>query len=141
MDYLKHKNNKPLLHILSLPFLWLPLPCLLVCDLVCTLYELICFPIYGIEWVKRSEYILVMDRNKLNYLQGVQKLGCMYCGYANGILRYMKEVSGRTEKYWCGLMHEGVPGFKKQEDQAKQDFAKFGDKKDFEGKYGKIEKS
>ena len=138
MDSLKNKSKIQFwLNLLSTPFLWLPLPFLIVCDLVCALYQFICFPIYKIDWVKRSEYILIIDRNKLAYLNGLQKLGCMYCGYANGVLRYMKEVSGRTEKYWCGIMHEDKPGFKVQEDQIKQNFSRFGDEKDFEEKYGK----
>lgn len=78
-----------------------------------------------------------MDRNKLAYLNGLEKVGCMYCGYANGVFLYLKEVAGRTEKYWCGVMHEGKPGFKTHPDQVKQDFARFGDEKDFQEKYKK----
>ena len=73
----------------------------------------------------------------MQYLKGFEKLGCMYCGYANGVLRYMKEIAGETEKYWCGIMHENKPGFKIQEDQVKQNFAKFGDEQDLQNKYGK----
>ena len=137
MDYLKRSPNMDWLHWLSVPFIWLPLPFLIACDLVCALYQLVCFPIYKIDWVKRSEYILIFDRNKLPYLKGMQKLGCAYCGYANGVLRYMKEVAGRTEKYWCGIVHEGKPGFKTQEDQVRQNFSRFGDEKDFNEKYCK----
>ena len=90
-----------------------------------------------IEKVKRSTYILIMDRNKLQYLTPFQKVGCMYCGYANGLLVYLKEISGLTEKYWCGIMHENIPGFKQPEDHITKEFAKFGDKQDFEDKYGK----
>ena len=137
MDYRKYRTSSFWLHLLSGPFIWLPLPFILALDLVCTLYEFICFPIYKIEWVKRSEYILILDRNKLPYLSAPEKLCCMYCGYANGVLRYIKEVAGRTEKYWCGVMHEGKPGFKPQKDQVKNKFSKFGDEKDFYKKYGK----
>jgi len=118
-----------------MPLIWLPLPFIILLDLACALYQFICFPIYKIERVKRSEYILIFDRNKLKYLYGLEKIGCMYCGYANGTLRYLKEIAGRTEKYWCGVMHEGKPGFKTQEDQVMQNFAKFGDEKDFLKKY------
>ena len=136
MDYRKNKSSR-WLHILTGPFIWLPLPFILALDLVCTIYEFICFPVYKIKWIKRSEYILILDRNKLQYLKGFEKLGCMYCGYANGVLRYMKEIAGETEKYWCGIMHENKPGFKIQEDQVKQNFAKFGDEQDLQNKYGK----
>jgi len=136
MDYRKYRESKLWLHLLSAPFIWLPLPFIIALDLVCELYQFICFPIYGIKKVKRSEFILIMDRNKLDYLDGLEKVGCMYCGYANGVLLYLKEVAGLTEKYWCGVMHEGKPGFKPQADQIRQDFAEFGDKEDFKKKYG-----
>jgi len=136
MDYRKYKSSRVWLHLVSAPFVWLPLPFLIALDLVSALYQFICFPIYKIDWVKRSEYILIMDRNRLQYLNGLEKLGCMYCGYSNGLMRYLKEVAGRTEKYWCGVMHENKPGFKPQADQVQKDFARFGDKKDFAEKYG-----
>jgi len=101
-----------------------------------TIYQAICFPIYRLEKVKRSEYILISDRNKLAYLNPMEKIGCMYCGYANGFLLYAKEVAGRTEKYWCGVMHEAKPGFKIQESQVKQDFAVYNNEDDFNKKYG-----
>ncbi|NCN25587.1 hypothetical protein COT94_02635 [Candidatus Falkowbacteria bacterium CG10_big_fil_rev_8_21_14_0_10_37_14] len=138
MDYRKYEPERRIFHWLTVPIVWLPLPFILILDLVIMLYQVLCFPIYKIERVKRSEYILVMDRNKLDYLYGLEKLGCMYCGYANGVFRYIKEVAGRTEKYWCGVMHEDKPGFKIQEDQVIKKFAKFGDEADFNEKYKKI---
>lgn len=136
MDYRKHRSQKFWWHFVSFPILWLPLIGVLVLDLLVTIYHEICFPIYGIEKVKRSEYILIMDRNKLAYLNPLEKLGCMYCGYANGFLLYAKEIAGRTEKYWCGITHEGKPGFKAHPDQTKRGFARFGDEKDLKEKYG-----
>lgn len=137
MEYKKYHAKKGWLHILTAPFIWLPLPFIILVDITCALYEFICFPVYGINWVKRSKHILILDRNKLQYLNPAEKLSCMYCGYVNGVFLYLKEVAGLTEKYWCGIMHENKPGFKIQEDQVNQDFAKFGDKEDFEKKYGK----
>lgn len=125
-------------HFISVPFIWLPLLALLLLDLMVSVYHLICFPLYGLEKVKRSAYIQVMDRPRLQYLNGFEKLGCMYCGYANGFLLYAKEIAGRTEKYWCGIMHQDKPGFKAHPDQIEQKFAKFGDAKDFKNKYGKL---
>jgi len=135
MDYLKNKSVGYWLHMFTMPFIWLPLFFIIMLDAVCMLYQVVCFPIYGIKQVKREEYILVMDRNKLDYLNSTQKLGCMYCGYANGVLLYMKEISGLTEKYWCGIMHKKNPGFKEHEDQIKRKFAKYDDEKDFNKKY------
>jgi hypothetical protein len=136
MDYLKNKNGRPLARFLSGPLIWLPLPALILLDILISLYQAVCFPIYGIEKLKRSTYILIFDRNKLKYLTPFEKIYCMYCGYANGSLVYFKEIAGLTEKYWCGVMHENKKGFINQPSQAKQDFAKFDDKKDFTKKYG-----
>lgn len=114
MDYRRFHQDRIWGHLLSAPFIYLPLVALLLLDLVVSIYQTICFPIYGLEKVRRDDYILVRDRNKLKYLNFWEKIGCMYCGYANGFLLYAKEIAGRTEKYWCGIMHEGRPGFKTQ---------------------------
>ena len=41
----------------------------------------------------------------LAYLNGLQKLNCVYCGYGNGLISFVREVSGRTEAYWCPIKH------------------------------------
>ena len=135
MNYRKFPQRL-LRHTLSVPFIWLPLIFLILTDLVTAVYQAVCFPLYGLEKVKRSTYILVRDRNKLAYLEPMEKVNCMYCGYANGLLLYLKEIAGRTEKYWCGVMHENKPGFKVQASQVEQDFARFGDEAEFKKKYG-----
>ena len=137
MDYRKYQSRRVWLHLISIPFIWLPIIAVILLDILTSLYQFVCFPLYGIRRVKRSAYIQILDRNKLSYLNPLEKLGCMYCGYANGFLLYAKEIASRTEKYWCGIMHADKPGFKTQEDQVKQHFARFGYKEDFWKKYGK----
>jgi len=136
MDYRKFREQRFWGNLFTVPFIWLPLISLIILDVFFSIYQAICFPIYGLEKVKRSTHILVRDRNKLAYLKPLEKLDCMYCGYANGLLLYAKDIAGRTEKYWCGIMHEGKPGFKTQASQVEQDFAKYGDEEDFKKKYG-----
>ena len=93
-----------LLHILTAPVIYsLVIPVALL-DLWMTAYQWICFPIYGIERVSRSTYVVV-DRHHLAYLNGIEKLNCVFCGYANGVLAYAREVAGRTELYWCPIRH------------------------------------
>ena len=29
----------------------------------------------------------------------------MYCGYANGVVAYVREIAARTEQYWCPIRH------------------------------------
>jgi hypothetical protein len=73
-------------------------------DLWITAYQSICFRAYGVARVKRSTFI-VIDRQHLAYLNAIEKLNCVYCGYANGVFAYVREVAGRTEQYWCPIRH------------------------------------
>ncbi len=75
-----------------------------VLDLGVTLFQLICFSAWGMERVRRADYIIV-DRHRLAYLNGIQKLNCLYCGYANGVIAYTRETASRTEQYWCPIRH------------------------------------
>ena len=39
------------------------------------------------------------------YLNGIEKLNCAYCGYANGVIAYAREAASRSEQYWCPIKH------------------------------------
>ncbi len=69
-----------------------------------TLYQALCFRVYGIAPVCRSKYI-VIDRHHLAYLNAIEKANCVFCGYANGVFAYVREVAARTEQYWCPIRH------------------------------------
>ena len=73
-------------------------------DLLVTLHQWIAFPIWGIRRVRRADYIAI-DRHKLSYLNAIEKLNCLYCGYANGVIAYAREIASRTEQYWCPIKH------------------------------------
>lgn len=90
--------------LLTAPFIWFCLFPIAFLDLVITIYQVICFPIYRIPKVRRAEFLLC-DRQRLAYLNVVEKLNCRYCAYANGILGYATEVAARTEQYWCPIKH------------------------------------
>ena len=47
----------------------------------------------------------MIDRHHLAYLNGIEKLNCVFCGYANGVFAYLREIAGRTEQYWCPIRH------------------------------------
>lgn len=72
---------------------------LAITDIVITVYQLICFPIYGIKKVKRSDYI-IFDRHNLNYLNFIEKFHCTYCAYGTGMIAYISEIVARTEQYF-----------------------------------------
>ncbi|MBI1219151.1 MAG: hypothetical protein GC186_11440 [Rhodobacteraceae bacterium] len=93
-----------LLVVLTAPFIYVLILPFAALDLFVTLYQAVCFPVYGIPKVRRRDYI-VIDRQHLAYLNGLQKLNCIYCGYCNGLIGFVREVSGRTEAYWCPIKH------------------------------------
>lgn len=80
-------------------FGWIPF---VLMDLFVTIYQSICFPIYRIPKVKRSQY-MVFDRVDLPYLNLIEKFNCFYCSYGNGVAAYTREVAARTEQYWCPI--------------------------------------
>ena len=86
----------PVIYSLVIPFV--------VIDAWVSLYQAICFRAYRIPQVSRSEYIL-FDRNHLAYLNLIEAANCLFCGYANGVTAYVREVGSRTEQYWCPIKH------------------------------------
>jgi len=134
----KHHPDRVFRHIASIPFIYLMLIPIILLDIFIEMYHLICFPLYGIPYVKRKDYIHI-DRHKLKYLNFVEKVNCTYCGYANGLARYYVAIAGETEKYWCGIKHSEYNGL--NEPVHHKDFAKYGDKEDFEEKYCKLQKN
>jgi hypothetical protein len=90
--------------LLMAPIIWACLIPIALLDLVITVYQALCFPIYGIPKVRRSDYLL-LDRHRLAYLNILEKLNCEYCAYGNGVLAYVTEVAARTEQYWCPIKH------------------------------------
>ena len=90
--------------ILSAPVIYAGVVPFVLLDLFVSVYQAVCFPIYGIARVKRSDY-LVFDRHHLAYLNALEKLNCAYCSYANGLIAYVREIAARTEQYWCPIKH------------------------------------
>jgi hypothetical protein len=77
---------------------------LLLFDMSVSLYQGLCFPVYGIPKVKRANYI-VFDHQHLAYLNVIEKAHCLYCSYAVGMLAYTSEIIARTEQYFCPIKH------------------------------------
>lgn len=93
-----------LLVALTAPIIYSGWIAFLLIDLFVTVYQAICFPIYRIPKVKRSDYV-VFDREDLPYLNAIEKFNCFYCSYGNGVTAYTREVAARTEQYWCPIKH------------------------------------
>lgn len=90
--------------VFTAPVIWLCLLPALLMDAAITLYQFICFPVYGIPKVKRGNFI-VLDRHNLSYLNFIEKMNCVYCGYFNGLVAYAREIGARTEQHWCPIKH------------------------------------
>ena len=90
--------------VLSIPFIYSMVIPLAFLDITVTIYQHVCFRLYDIARVDRSKYV-VIDRHQLAYLNGIEKLNCMYCGYGNGVIAYTREIVARTEQYWCPIKH------------------------------------
>ena len=73
-------------------------------DLCISFYQLTCFPIYSVAKVRRANCIM-LDHQHLAYLNIIEKVDCMYCSYAVGLLGYAQEITARTEQYFCPIKH------------------------------------
>lgn len=133
MQHLKYPYKR-LRHIISAPIIYSAFVPLIIFDVWMEIYHRICFPLYGISYIKRSQYIKI-DRHKLSYLTLFQKMNCMYCGYANGALNYWSRIAAISEHYWCGIQHQKSKDFKPPAHH--KYFAKFNDEEDFNKKYKK----
>ena len=94
-------NARPLV-VLTAPFIYSPIIPFVLIDLSVMLYQVICFPAYGIEKIRRRDYF-VFDRPYFAYLNGLEKLNCPYCFYAGGAIAFLREVAARTEQDWCPI--------------------------------------
>ena len=96
--WIKFKNT------LSLPFIYGMFFPLILLDVSVSLYQAVCFRLYGIPRVKKADYI-ALERHNLGYLNPLEKINCDYCGYANGMIAFTREIFARTEQYFCPIKH------------------------------------
>jgi len=92
------------LAIVTAPFIYACIVPFVLLDLFVSIYQAVCFPVYGVPKARRRDYMAI-DRNKLRYLNALEGINCMYCSYANGLLAYVVEIAGRTEQHWCPIKH------------------------------------
>ncbi len=123
--------------IIAIPFILGMIVPAIILDFCITIYHTIAFSLYRIPKVKRSEYI-IYDRKFLDYLNIIQQLQCLYCSYVNGLFAYSVEIAARTERYWCPVKAAHKPRFSHG---WYQDFADYGDPKEWEEKYRHDEKA
>jgi len=104
VGWLSYLVNAKLSTILTAPIIYGMVFPIALLDLTVTIYQHICFRVYKIPIVNRSRYIVV-DHQHLAYLNAIEKLNCIYCGYGNGVIAYAREIFSCTEQYWCPIKH------------------------------------
>jgi hypothetical protein len=115
----------------SSPVIWMCAIPIILADIIGTLYQSICFPIYGIPKVHRRAYV-TFDRGHLAYLNFFDKAACEYCAYVNGILAYFTEIAARTEQHWCPIKHSSCSHC---EHSRYDKFLEYGDARGFREKF------
>ncbi len=131
MEFKLH-HSRVFKHFISAPFTYITLFPIILLDIVIEIYQHICFPLWSIKTIKRTQYIKI-DRHKLSYLRLPEKINCVYCGYVNGVIHYWTIIAAETERYWCGIQHQNKSGFIPQPHQ--KDFLKYNDEKSFNKKF------
>jgi len=101
---LKFLRHSPLANLIVAPAIYMLIVPLALLDLGVTVFQLVCFTAWRMERVRRADYV-ILDRHRLAYLNGIEKLNCLYCGYANGVIAYAREAASSTEQYWCPIKH------------------------------------
>ena len=102
--FFRYLLEAKLANILTAPIIYAGFIPFIILDLFLMVYQTLCFPIYGISKVCRSEF-LIFDREDLPYLNIIEKFNCFYCAYGNGLAGYAREIAARTEQYWCPIKH------------------------------------
>lgn len=92
------------INLITMPVIYSMIVPLVLIDFLVSFYQITCFPIYRIKLVRRRDYIVV-DRHKLGFLNFFERLHCVYCAYANGVVAYIREILARTEQYFCPIKH------------------------------------
>ncbi len=104
MGLVRYLSKTSLLNQISAPIIYSLIVPIALLDGWVSLYQAICFRLYRIPRVRRLEYIAI-DHHHLSYLNRLEALNCVYCGYANGVIAYAREIASRTEQYWCPIKH------------------------------------
>ena len=97
-------GESELRNVVTAPVVYSMIVPLALLDVALTIYQAFCFPLYRVRKVRRASYILI-DRHHLSYLNSIEKINCVYCGYVAGVIGYAREISARTEQYWCPIKH------------------------------------
>ena len=89
--------------LLTAPLIYGMLIPLCFIDICASVYQWVCFPLYGIPTVRRKAYVGKIHRGM--GITWLDRAHCAYCSYANGVCAYLRAVLIETEKYWCPIKY------------------------------------
>ena len=104
----KDLHLKPLSMWKFLPAVFLiywVVPLFFLVDVAVAIYQTTYFSLVRIPKIKRSDFVM-FDRWDLTKLSLLEKINCVYCEYANGVIAWAKAVVNQTELYSCAIKHE-----------------------------------
>jgi len=93
-----------IMEILSAPFIYTMIIPAIILDIFLFIFQNTYFRLCWVPLVKRHDYI-EYDRRKLDYLNVIQKINCLFCSYVNWLFSYAVEIAWRAERYWCPIKH------------------------------------
>jgi len=134
---LRFLRDSTLLSIATAPLVYALVLPLALLDLCVCLFQRVCFPVWGVARVPRLEFF-VIDHQYLPYLNAIQKLNCVYCSYANGLVSFIQEVAARTETFWCPIKH--ARRIRKPHHRCRQ-FLDYGDAEGFREKLDELRRT
>ncbi|SMF94716.1 hypothetical protein SAMN02949497_2049 [Methylomagnum ishizawai] len=111
--------------VVTMAFIYALIVPIALLDAVVSLYQYLCFPIYGLAQVERRRFVSI-PRQGYESLNFMDRFNCHYCSYANGVLRYAQKIAAETEKMWCPIRQKLRKGY--AEPPHHQGFAENGEK-------------
>jgi hypothetical protein len=102
-DVRMHQSSFPVSILAVVAIYSMIVPFVLI-DASVALYHAVYFRAFGLPFVRRKDHV-VLDRGRLAGLNFGQRVNCLYCDYANGVLSWVRAVTTVTEAYSCAIKH------------------------------------
>lgn len=92
------------LAILGIVYIYAEVVFIVLVHLVCWLHHVVVFTIFRIPKPRLRDF-MIFDRGRLTKLTWMQRIGCVYCSYVNGVAAWVKATANATEIYACAIKH------------------------------------
>lgn len=122
--------------VLTAPFIYFMFFPAIILHFFVTIYQTVCFPVYGIPKVKMRDY-LIFDRHLLQYLNILEKFNCTFCSYFNALVGFTLEIAARTEQYWCPIKNARINALRSSR---LHNYFDYGDAEKYRSKLNEVQK-